>query len=159
MRKYYADLLQDNTQYKRKIRNVKLKHQMLLTSSAELSESIQGTTGYKSLPFFLASLAFPCDMRKHLTSIAKARKITPDVTAEGTDVLDIIESTLNRFSKKILKRFMTKPELCSLLLHYLGKVHNNEYAQYYQMLDEMARSSISLRKGEESIVVQILSNA
>jgi len=33
MRKYYADLLQDNSEYKRKMRNIKLKHQMLIQCS------------------------------------------------------------------------------------------------------------------------------
>eukprot|EP00345_Euplotes_harpa_P006998 CAMPEP_0168331576 /NCGR_PEP_ID=MMETSP0213-20121227/8416_1 /TAXON_ID=151035 /ORGANISM="Euplotes harpa, Strain FSP1.4" /LENGTH=329 /DNA_ID=CAMNT_0008335379 /DNA_START=20 /DNA_END=1009 /DNA_ORIENTATION=+ len=155
MRKYYADLIQDNTGFKRRTRNTKLKHRMLLQSSAEILENTREGAASKSLAFCLASVAFPCDMKKLLASLSKSRKVRKEVVAEGLLIIDVIESTLNRFSKKVLASFMSKPELCVLLLNYLGKVRNEEYQEHYDMLSDMAKNSVAKQSKNESWMEQL----
>jgi hypothetical protein len=66
MKKYYSNLFQDNTNFRRKMRNIKLRHKMLIACSVDVSENL-GISGFdKTLPFFLASIAFPLDMKKVL---------------------------------------------------------------------------------------------
>jgi len=155
MRKYYADLIQDNTGFKRRTRNTKLKHRMLLKSSAEILENTRDGAASKSLAFCLAAVALPCDMKKLLASLSKSRKVRKEVVAEGLLIIDVIESTLNRFSKKVLASFMSKPELCVLLLNYLGKVRNEEYQEHYDMLSDMAKNSVAKQSKNESWMEQL----
>lgn len=138
MRKYYADLLQGNSEYKRKMRNIKLKHKMLMSCSTSLSTDL-------NLPdchFFLAAIAFPNDLRKILI---KAEQIKPDFKREFVtcrQIIDTIDCALTRYSKKVLDEFIKIPEICDLLLHYLNKRTHPEYADHYKMLKEMAAASI-----------------
>lgn len=142
MRKYFADLLQGNSEYKRKMRNIKIKHEMLASCSVSLIKTLKFSEYEDSLPFYLAALAFPNDLRKILNK-AEAQKPTNGKEFESCrDIIDTIEAALSRYSKKVLQKFMGMPEICKLLIHYLSKVRNAEYQDHFKMLKEMAEVSL-----------------
>jgi hypothetical protein len=80
MKKYFADLIQNNTNYRRNMRNIRLKHKLLIESSKEVTEKLGYQMLVKSIPFFLASIAFPIDMKK---ALFKAAELKP---SECTDI-------------------------------------------------------------------------
>jgi len=143
MRQYYADLLQDNTNYRRKMRNIKLKHKLLISCSKEVADSIALSDFQKSLPFYLASVAFPIDVKKIMKKSAKSNSKHRSLFNQGVDIINNIETALSKFSKKVLEDFVKMPEICILLLNYLSKVDNQEYQEHYKMLKVMASDSIS----------------
>jgi hypothetical protein len=142
MRKYYADLLQNNSAYKRKMRNIKLKHKMLIECSQLLTTSLN-LGGYEdSLPFYLAAIAFPTDLRKILNKGIEKKPENQKEFESCKRVIDTIECALTRYSKKVLDDFIKMPEICKLLLNYLKKVRNEEYQEHYEMLTQMAKVSL-----------------
>lgn len=142
MRKYYSDLLQDNTNYRRKMRNVKLKHKLLISCSIEVTNNLKLEKFRKSLPFYLAAIAFPVDLKKIMKKGSKAKPKNKEDFESGVDIIDNIENALTKFNKKVLKDFTKMPEVSVLLLNYLGKVNNTEYQDHYKMLKDLATESI-----------------
>jgi hypothetical protein len=79
MKKYFADLIQNNTNYRRNMRNIRLKHKLLIESSKEVTEKLGYQMLVKSIPFFVASIAFPIDMKK---ALFKAAELKPSECAD-----------------------------------------------------------------------------
>lgn len=142
MRKYYSDLLQDNTDYRRKMRNINLKHKLLISCSAQVTDSMGVSDFKKSLPFYLAAVSFPIDVKKILKKASKNNSKQKAKFLAGTDIINNIERALGKFSKKILEDFIKMPEICVLLLNYLSKVNNDEYKEHYRMLKDLSNDSI-----------------
>jgi len=96
----------------------------------------------ETLPFYLAAIAFPTDLRKILL---KASTNKPENAKEFNackGILDTIENAMSRYSKKVLEDFIRMPEVSMLLLNYLSKRKNAEYKEHYKMLKEMAEVSL-----------------
>ena len=122
MRKYYWDLIQDNTNFRRNMRNIKLKHKMLISCSNEIIEKSPLISKMKSITFYLAALAFPIDMKKFLKISLDKSKNAPNQVKHATEMIKIIECVMNNFSIKILNRFLEITEISILLVNYLSKV-------------------------------------
>lgn len=150
MRKYYADLVQDNSEYKRKIRNIGLKHKTLIGCSLSLARILSLSNWAENVAFYLTAIAFPNDLKKIL---AKATAICPENKSEfalGLNSIDVIENAMTRYSKKVMNNFMRIPEIWYLLLNYLSKVKNNEYKEHYDMLKEMANQTLHKETDNET---------
>ena len=145
MRKYYWDLIQDNTYYRRTMRNVKLKHKMLISCSNEITEKFMSTSEMRSTTFILASIAFPNDMKKILKLSWEEKKNSMEIVNEALEKISTIEWAMNKFSMKNLSKFLEIYEVPILLMNYLSKVQNSEYIYYYTMLQEMAEKAIKWR--------------
>ena len=143
MRKYYSDLLEDNSGFRRNMRNVNLKHKMLINCSIDVSNSMGVGSFKKSLPFFLASIAFPIDMKKVLKKTSKKKPGSKKDCELGTSIIKNIENAMTHYSKRVMKDFVKMPEVSTLLLNYLSKVDNPAYKGHYKMLKDMAEESIS----------------
>jgi hypothetical protein len=116
---------------------------MLINSSIDVSNAIDLSTFKKSLPFFLASIAFPIDMKKMLKKAAKNKPGNKRDFNSGVDIIKSIESAMTHYSKKVMKDFVKMPEVSALLLNYLSKVDSQAYKGHYKMLKDMAEKSIS----------------
>lgn len=147
MRKYYADLLQDNSDYKRKIRNIKLKHKKLINCSIALAHSLDLGGITDNVAFYLAAVAFPQDLKKILVKQLKNPQVRNDQVKAAINSVDTIEKALTRFSKQVIEDFLNIPEICLLLLHYLNKVSNPDYKNYFKVLNEMATTSLENHEG------------
>lgn len=64
-------LAKDNSEYKRKIRNLKVKHQKLICSTMQIASMLNFTQFKDSLGFYLAAVAFPNDLKKILKNAIK----------------------------------------------------------------------------------------
>ena len=169
MRNYYWDLIQDNTSYRRKMRNIKLKHKMLIMYSKQLSESLFSAQLNEWTSFFLAALAFPSDMKKILRQSLKIKKNSKDHISKALELIGVIEGVMKNFSTKSLVNFLQINEISCLLLNYLAKVwvfyylrikqsfsnfynilsyppkvKNPEYEIFYQKLETMANEHRSM---------------
>ena len=144
MRKYYSDLMQDNTNYRRNMRNIKLKHKMLISCSEQVCKSLLKSETSHWTPFFLAAIAFPNDLKKILMKSLKTKRFSQSTISEALKNLEIIEGVMNKFSFKSLNEFIHINEISVLLLNYLSKVQNIEYKKHYEMLIEMATHSLSI---------------
>lgn len=142
MRKYYADLVQDNSEYKRKIRNIKLKHKTLVNSCLDLSKALSLTQVDNNVAFFLTAIAFPTDLRKILVNTRAEMPNNKNAIQIGLKAIDKIESAMTRYSKKVMSEFIKIPEICMLLLNYLSKAKNEGYKEHYVFLKEMANASL-----------------
>ena len=148
MRKYYADLVQDNSEYKRKIRNIKLKHKTLINCCYNLSETLALSDSNTSVAFYLSAIAFPTDLRKILNKATSEFPENKNEFSTGLKAIDKIESAMTRYNKRVMKEFISVPEICYLLLHYISKMKNEEYGDYYKLLKEMANETLdSCSKG------------
>jgi hypothetical protein len=144
MRKYYADLVQDNSEYKRKIRNIKLKHKTLINCCYNLAEMLGLSDCNTSVAFYLSAIAFPTDLRKILK---KSISEFPENKAQfsiGLKAIERIESAMTRYNKRVMKEFIGVPEICYLLLHYISKMKNEDYGEFYKLLKEMANETLDL---------------
>lgn len=144
MRKYYSDLVQDNSEYKRKIRNIKLKHKTLVSCALELAKTLALSSAPNNVAFYLTAIAFPTDLRKILSKAGEENPSSKHRYNIGMQAIDKIENAMTRYSKKVMNEFMDIPEVCLLLLNYLSKVENREYSEHIQMLKEMATESLVL---------------
>jgi hypothetical protein len=95
-----------------------------------------------SIPFFMASIAFPIDMKKTLFKAAELRPQSRDELNVCINTIIVLERAMSRFSEKALNEFTSIPEISLLLLNYLSKVKNKEYEEYYEMLKEAAERSL-----------------
>jgi len=146
MRKYYADMLQKTTNYRRNMRNVKLKHQMLIGCSIDVARGLKLEHFDESLPFFIASVSFPVDMKKILMKAAELSEDQDNQFEVAINTIKHIEKAMARFSSKALDNFMSIPEMSMLLLHYLKLVENSEYQEHYQMLKSLAEEKLNEQK-------------
>lgn len=144
MRKYYADLVQDNSEYKRKIRNISLKHKTLINCCYNLAETLSLSESSASVAFYLSAIAFPTDLRKILNKSMEEFPESKNEFSIGLKAIDRIESAMTRYNKRVMKEFIGVPEICYLLLHYLGKVKNQEYVEFYETLKKMAGETLDL---------------
>lgn len=156
MRKYYAELVQDNSEYKRKIRNIRVKHKTLINWAKDLAKALSLSSSDNNVAFYLTALAFPTDLRKILVNAGEENPDNKSEFSVGIQAIDIIENAMTRYSKKVMQDFIRIPEIWLLLLNYLSKVRNEEYQQHYQMLSEMATHSMNKYTEEQ---VNTLSNA
>jgi hypothetical protein len=143
MRKFYSDLLQENTTFKRKIRNVDLKHKLLISSSLELVKSLNLDGCDESISYYLSCLAFPHDVKKILRKSIASDSENSHIYENGVEIIQRIENALSKYSKKVLNEFIMVPEIALLLLNYLQKVQNKEYEHHYSTLKDLADKSIS----------------
>ena len=142
MRQYFIDLLQTSTLYKRRMRNIKKKHKFLLECSTELTEKLGFKSFKTTIPFYIASIAFPFDMKK---TLQKASSLWPEETElfeAQIKKIDTLQLAMTKFSSKILTDFVSFPEMSLLTLYYLSKVSNQKYEDYYQMLKKEAEDSL-----------------
>jgi len=142
MRKYYSDLVQDNSEYKRKIRNISVKHKTLVNCWLSLAKALSLTEKEENVAFYLTAIAFPSDLKKILNKTIAQNPESKENLSFGLKTIDIIENAMTRFSKKVMKDFMDIPEICLLLVNYLGKVKNSEYEDHYTMLKDMADGTL-----------------
>lgn len=149
MRKFYSELLQDNSEYKRKIRNIKLKHQKLIRCSLELAKTLSLGNSDEAVAFYLTAVAFPTDLKKILAKGISEEPENKGLFNEGIREIERIECALTRYSKRVMDEFIKIPEVCMLLLNYLDKVENEEYDDHYKMLKEMANESLETNKESE----------
>lgn len=142
MRKYYADLVQDNSEYKRKIRNIKLKHKTLVCCCIDLAKALSLSDADNNVAFYLTAIAFPTDLRKILIKHRDEVQSNSEELQVGLTAIDKIENAMTRYSKKVMNEFMKIPEICLLLLNYLSKVKNEDYKEHYKFLKELANTSL-----------------
>lgn len=151
MRKYYADLIQDNSEYKRKIRNIKVKHQTLINCALELARTLELSENYDYVAFYLIAVAFPTDLRKILNKGIAAFPNNKNEFAVGLKEIDVIENAMTRYNKKVMKDFMKVPEISLLLIYYLNKVNNEDYDEHFRALKDMATSTVKENSMKEEI--------
>lgn len=149
MRRYYADLLQSNTNYRRKIRNIHKKHQMLVASCTEIAKELCIEGYQESLPFFIAAISFPIDMRKILMKASRMKRGQDKSFIKGVEIIKHVEKAMLNFSEKTLKDYIDIPEISSLLLHYLSLVENRQYEEHYEFLREMAENRLKINEGSK----------
>lgn len=161
MRKYYSDLLQDNTEFTRKQRNIKIKHKRLVSGAIQIAETLGYSSNKYVVAFYLASVSFPQDFRKCLYNALKKNKAMADLILEAIDTINKIEITLTKFSKKVMDDFAELPEACLLLSHYLDRVNNPNYKGYFRILKNLAEAGINMREirareGEERFESKVM---
>ena len=150
MRQYFVDLLQASTPYKRRMRNIKKKHKFLLECSTELTEKLGFESIKTTIPFYIASVAFPFDMKKTLKKAAALCPEEKELMERQVEKIDILQKAMSKFSVKILNDFFSFPEMSYLVLHYLSKVKNQKYEGFYEMLKKTAEESIEDHQSTES---------
>lgn len=134
------------------MRNINLKHRMLVSCSREMTSAFDAEKYERSLPFYLASIAFPIDVKKTLTKLAKSKAKNKDLIKEGFLIIDSIESAFSKYNKKVLEEFLKMPEVCVLLLHYLSKVEHEEYREHYKYLHSLATESIEVYESSNQLL-------
>jgi hypothetical protein len=143
MKKYYINYILENTNYRRNMRNIKLKHRLLIQSSTEITEKLEFTLLKNSMPFYIMAVAFPVDFKKILT---KASKLVPDegdfFNKQISKILKI-ELVMSKFSTKTLDDFISIPEVSLLLQHYLSKVDNKNYQRCYKLLIKLSEKVLT----------------
>jgi len=122
---------------------------MLISCSVEVSDEVGHGNFKKSLPFFLASIAFPIDMKKILKKSRKSKPKSKGDLEAGADIVQNIEKALSNYSKKVLSDFVKMPEISTLLLNYLSKSNNPELGHHEKMMKDMAENSISEYQNSE----------
>mmetsp|Transcript_21326 Transcript_21326/g.20966 ORF Transcript_21326/g.20966 Transcript_21326/m.20966 type:complete len:137 (-) Transcript_21326:55-465(-) len=96
--------------------------------------------------FYYLALSCPGELRKLLndTEVDPVHKATIN---QASSIVSLIESVLNRFSKKIFTHFMEIPEISALVQYYLS---SEDYMEDYEgfepcinLLDEKSKEVIS----------------
>lgn len=142
MRKYFADILEEKCGFDRKMRNIKQKHNSLISSSIEIVDKLKLDYVSKSLPFYIAAIAFPNDVKKILQKSCKVNlEMKSDYVKCSNEIFNI-EIALMKYSKKNLAELLNNADISVLLNHYLNKVHNSEYEEHYKILKGMSRKTI-----------------
>ncbi len=133
------------------MRNIKQKHNLLISSSIELVNKLKLDYNSKSLPFYIAAIAFPNDVKKILQ---KSCKLNPEMKSDylkcSNEIFNI-EIALMRYSKKTLAELLNNAVISVLLNHYLNKVHNSEYEEHYKFLKDLSRKTLdNIQPNEDS---------
>lgn len=143
MRKYYADLIQDNTDFDRKARNIKLKHQKLVNSAIIITRKLSLDGHTDIIAFYLLAFSFPIDFKKLLTLKLKMLDSDKALFSTALEALKGVETALSKYSKKVMHEFQNIPEACLLLQHYLTRVRNYKYQNYYKKLKKLSADGVS----------------
>lgn len=133
------------------MRNIKQKHNLLIRSSIELVNKLKLDYSSKSLPFYIAAIAFPNDVKKILQ---KSCKLNPEMKSDylkcSNEIFNI-EIALMRYSKKTLAELLNNADISVLLNHYLNKVHNSEYEEHNKFLKDLSRKTLNnIQPNEDS---------
>ena len=104
------------SEHKRKIRNIRLKHQKLVSKAISVAQTLNFRQFDNSLGFYLAAIAFPSDFRKILKNGIEDNPKHYKVFSDGLKILNKVEEALIRYSKRILKAFVK----IQLFIIYLG---------------------------------------
>ena len=143
MKKYYANFIVANANYRRNMRNIKLKHKLLIESSVEVAQKLGIPLFWESMPFFIIAVAFPSDLKKIL---AKAIELMPNENELFVALVQKsakIELVTSRFSLKALEDFIAFPEVSILVKHYLSQIENRKYTRHYKSLQDLSGNVLS----------------
>lgn len=154
MRRYYCSKLETQTDYHRKEKRIKLKHQTLINCTHQIVEQLGLADFGPNIAFYFCLFAYSCDMRKILEKSKGQMYLVdaPDADVflinKAIQLINLIENALNRFSKKIFHRLMEIPEISYLIQHYFKHGHesyenNTEYLDCVKILDEKSRDVLS----------------
>ena len=135
-------MLEDKCEFDRKQRNIKLKHNSLINSSIELADKFKLDYSSKSLPFYIAAIAFPNDVKKVLQKSCKSNSDMKSDYLKCSNEIFNIEIALMKYSKKNLAELLKNSDISFLLFNYLNKVHNSEYEDHYKLLRDMSKSTL-----------------
>lgn len=145
MRRFYCFKMETSTQYKRKEKKIKLKHETLVKCCIRITEEMGLNNFSPNMSFYFSLFSYPCDMKKIFDKL-KAADPTIDISliSKAVSVINLIDNALNRFSKKILDRLLSIPEISHLIQYFLneGKSYlenTNEYKECILILDHKSK--------------------
>ena len=108
------------------------------------------------MAFYFSLFAYSCDMRKILekckeTHPSKSRSINKSIV-----IINLIDTVLNRFSKKVFNKIIEIPEISYMIQHYLHQsgesIENSyEYQECIDILDKKSKKVLITSKDPEKI--------
>jgi hypothetical protein len=155
MRRFYCHKMETSTAYKRKEKKIKFKHENLIKCCQLICEDLKLSEYSPNMSFYFSLFAYSCDMRKvfekYKVNVAISKTtVTPEVAErimminKAISIINLIENTLNRFSKKIFNRLIDIPEVAYLVQYFLehGKETlqaGSDYEECIQILDNKTK--------------------
>ena len=128
MRRYFCQLLEDNTDYNRKEKWINTKHKQLVKYISEGMERLGFNEFGKNMPFYFAAFAYPSDMRKILEESKQQFRTQNETISQAIFIVELIDNCFNRFSKKVLNDLLTIPQISFFINYYLSNV--NDFSEY-----------------------------
>lgn len=119
MRRYFCHQLETLTSFNKKEKDLVTKQRALITACHQLVSHFCLSQGTSNMAFYLAMIAYPCDMRKLLTDSKATHRSKLAVLNQTINILNLIENAMNRFSMKVFTNFMEIPEISFLFQHFL----------------------------------------
>jgi len=146
MRRFFCFKLETQTDYKRKEKKIKLKHETLVRCCEKITNDLGLASFSPNMSFYFSLFAYSCDMRKILEKL-KANDPLADIALinKAISIINLIENALNRFSKKIFNRLIDIPEISHMIQYFLAEGHESientrEYRECIAILDEKSKA-------------------
>jgi hypothetical protein len=148
MRRFLCKQFLTKTRFKKNEKQHKVRMEKLVLATNQLINQLEFPVEATNFSFYYLALAYPSELKKLLQDAEKENIDKLIIINQASSVITLIESVMNRFSKKVFKDFMEVPEISVLVQHFLDSNSDDlegieGFEPWIAMLDERSKEIIS----------------